>query len=113
VKRATCFLTCLGISAVGAIPAVAGTNGRSARVVGRIERCGALPGCGPTNARVTIRNSDGHQVAAERTKHARFAFTVLPGRYTIVATLDGDHTGRPVHLTANNTTRANITFALK
>jgi hypothetical protein len=113
VKRATCFLTCLGISAVGAIPALAGMNRRTARVVGRIERCGALPGCGPTNARVTIRNSHGHKVAAERTKHARFAFTVPPGSYTLVATIDGDHTSRHVHATANNTTRANITFALK
>lgn len=93
--------------------ATAGTRAPTGRIVGRIELCGALPGCRAGNGRVTVRDADGHRIVSERTTHSRFRFDLLPGHYTLVATVEGDHISRDVTATANKVTRANITFELK
>ena len=115
MKRAVGFLACLATITIVVTAAVAATHGRTARVIGRIELCGGkAPGhCRAANGRVTVRDSQGRQVATERTKHTRFSFALAAGNYTLIATEDGDHTSRPVHATANKTTRANIVFHLK
>lgn len=114
MKRSIGLLACLATGVITVSVALAATRAQTARIVGRIELCGGLPGpCRAANGRVTVRNSQGHRVATHRTKHSRFSFTVAPGSYTLIATWDGRHTSSAVHATANKTTRANITFALK
>lgn len=109
------LLVAFAMFLVGGAVAVAGTYGPSARVVGRVELCGGkAPGrCRSANGRVTVKDASGRQVATHRTEHAKFEFSLTPGRYTVRAVILGDQTSRSVVAVANETTHASLVFELK
>jgi hypothetical protein len=115
VKLAAVLLVASALFFVAGAAAVAGIYGPSARVVGRIELCGGhAPGrCRSGNGRVAVRDASGRQVAKHRTDHARFEFSLTPGRYTLLAGASGNQTSRLVVAFAYKTTRANLVFELK
>jgi hypothetical protein len=80
---------------------------------GIVRLCQPHGHCRPHDAHVVYLNSKGHVAAIEmRTQHALVSrYTLLPGRYTAVATA-GKLAGRAGFVVrAGHTTRVSVTFA--
>ena len=115
------LLACLKVAivAICAARAPATPVGREARVTGLIRLCGGPIGvngrprpCWHQNGTVTVLGSHGHVVATEKTRHARFSFSLPPGTYVLLARTGGTRGQRTVRLRPGLTLQANITIAV-
>ncbi|MGD0386993.1 MAG: carboxypeptidase-like regulatory domain-containing protein [Solirubrobacteraceae bacterium] len=81
-----------------------------AHVTGLIRLCGgpAPSRCAFEDGTVTVLDSHGQVVAATRTRHARFALSLPPGTYSLVAVAGGAHGRRTVVLEADHTVNATV-----
>ncbi len=81
-----------------------------ARVAGLIRLCGgpAPSRCASEDGTVTVLDSQGQVVAATGTRDARFALSLPPGTYSLVAVAGGAHGERTVVLEADRTVHVTV-----
>lgn len=86
-----------------------------AHVAGLIRLCGgpAPSRCVSQDATVTVLDSHGQVVVAAKTREARFALSLPPGTYSLVATTGGATGERTVVLVAHRTVNANIVVPIR
>jgi hypothetical protein len=93
---------------------------RNARVVGKVSLCEGplhpgIPDCTtfpPKRALVAVIGSPGNVVVKQATQNGRFSFSLRPGRYTLVAQVNGASTRRSVVAKADKTVYANLVFGV-
>jgi len=85
-----------------------------AHVAGLIRLCGgpAPSRCFSQDGTVTVLDSHGQVVAAAKTRHARFALSLPPGTYSLVARTGGARGERTVVLGAGRTVHANVVVGI-
>jgi hypothetical protein len=98
----------VGVSGCGA----SGESGQFGYAKGIVRLCQPEGHCRPHDARVVYLNSERHVAATDmQTQHASFGrYTLIPGRYTAIATA-GKLAGRTGFVVrAGHTTRVSVTF---
>jgi hypothetical protein len=105
---------------VAELKALAAPLHGDARVSGVIRVCGgpavtrrAPPRCFSQDATVAVLDAQGQVVAARKTSHARFSFSLPPGTYTLLARTAGTRGERRVVLKANQTVHTSIVVPIQ
>lgn len=102
--------TPVGPRLVAELRALAAPLRGDARVAGLIRLCGgpAPSRCFSQDATVTVLDAQGQVVATAKSSHARFAFSLPPGTYSLIASTGGVRGERKVVLKADRTVQATI-----